>query len=203
MPTISTNQWSLGKISQRIRIYKHTKNIFDPIKTIDKTIDNTICSVCGDYSQSELHNANAILLNCMDFRLRDNVTCHLNLKGYKNSYDEVISAGASLGYNGLSKYRGWDIFIDDHIVLAYELHDISKILIVEHEKCGGYKAHYGDMTYEQEKQHHLENSTTCADTLWSKFNGVDGSVKKIDNLIIIVYIISIDGCSFTELYRRE
>ena len=159
---------------------------------------------CNDNSQVNLHTAKAIMLTCMDFRLRDNVTCHLNLKGFKNKYDEVIAAGASLGYNGLSTFTAWNTFIDEHISLAYELHEISQIIIVEHEKCGAYKVQYGtSITPEQEYQYHVDNVKACADVLWSKFNYTDGSVKKIDHLKIIAYIISIDGCSFTELYKLE
>jgi hypothetical protein len=139
----------------------------------------------------------------MDFRLIDNVTCNLNLKGFKNNYDETIAAGASLGYNGLSTYTGWDTFIDSHISLSYNLHEISEIIIIEHEKCGAYSLQYGNMTSNQEYQYHIDNSKTCCDTLWSKFNPTDGSITKIANLEIIAYIISIDGCSFTELYSRR
>ena len=217
----SRNEWNLGNSNFAMRIHKYT--VRDPptnTPSIDdwkiapdvspehpaNTPDNSqciTCSQCCDYSQTNLHTAKAIVLNCMDFRLRDNVTCHLNLKGYKNNYDEVISAGSSLGYNSFSTYTDWDIFIDDTILLAYNLHEISEILIVEHEKCGAYKAKYGDMTSDQEYQYHIDNSKTCVDVLWSKFNDTDGSVNKIHNLKIIAYIISIDGCSFTELYRRE
>ena len=192
--------WNLGNSRFASRIYKNTSNL----PFITYPTNNSICSVCYDNEQSILHNAKAIMINCMDFRLRDNVTCHLNLKGFKNKYDEVIAAGASLGYNGLSTFTAWNTFIDEHISLAYELHEISQIIIVEHEKCGAYKVQYGtSITPEQEYQYHVDNVKACADVLWSKFNYTDGSVKKIDHLKIIAYIISIDGCSFTELYKLE
>jgi hypothetical protein len=189
--------WILGNSRFTSRVYNFTS--IQPFITTN----NSICQCC-DYSQSNLNKAKAIVFNCIDFRLRDNVTCHLNLKGYKNDYDEVIAAGASLGYNGLSEYTNWDTFIDEHISIAYDLHEISQILIIEHEKCGAYTVQYGNnITTEEEYQFHIDNAKICADVLWSKFNATDGSVKKINNLKIIAYIISIDGSSFTELYRRE
>ena len=192
--------YNLGNSKFASRIYKNTSKL----PFIIYPTNNSICSVCYDNSQSNLHTAKAIMINCMDFRLRDNVTCHLNLKGFKNGYDEVIAAGASLGYNGLSTYTDWNTFIDSHISLAYDLHEISQIIIVEHEKCGAYKVQYGDsITSEQEYQYHVDNVKTCADVLWSKFNHTDGSVTKIHDLKIMAYIISIDGCSFTELYKLE
>ena len=169
-------------------------------------IPNSTCGPCCDTSQIEFHHAKAIVFNCMDFRLRDNVTCHLNSKGYNNSYDEVIAAGASLGYNGLSTFTHWDSFVDEHIMLAFNLHDISTIVIVEHEKCGAYKVQYGhgsSLTPESEYKYHIDNSKTCADTLWSKFNSESGTVLKIPELRIVVYLISIDASSFDEIYSLK
>jgi carbonic anhydrase len=80
------------------------------------------------------------------------------------------AAGSSLVYNTFSNYTDWEIFIDDTISLVYNLHEISQILIVEHEKCGAYKAKYGDMTSVQEYQYHIDNSKTSVDLLWNKFN---------------------------------
>lgn len=195
--------WNLGNNRLTSRIYNYT-SVLPLVINPNNNSDCSYCSICCDHSQTNMHNAKAIVINCMDFRLRDNVTCHLNIKGYKNGYDEAIAAGASLGYNGLSTYTGWDTFIDTHISLAYDLHEISQIVIVEHEKCGAYKVQYGsNMTSEEEYQYHVDNAKTCADVLWSKFNPTDGSVKKIDELKIIAYIISIDGCSLVELYRLE
>ena len=71
---------------------------------------------CNDNSQVNLHTANAIVLSCMDFRLRDNITCTLNALSYNNNYDEFILAGTSLGYNGMEgKYKEWEKTADDHI----------------------------------------------------------------------------------------
>jgi hypothetical protein len=161
---------------------------------------------CCDKSQVELHHAKAAVLCCMDFRLRDNMVCHLNLKGYKNDYDEVIAAGASLGYNGLSTYQKWDEYIDSHITLAYKLHDISEIIIVEHEKCDAYKVQYGngtDLSPEDEKKYHLENAIICTEKLWEKYNPDTGTVLKIPDLKIVAYLISIDACLFTEIYSKS
>jgi len=104
MPFIKGNKavWNLGNIGQSSRIYNFNKrfNLNTPNQP------DTYCGPCGDSSQPDLHTAKALVLCCMDFRLRDNTTCQLNLKGYKNQYDEVIAAGASLGYNGLADYSG-------------------------------------------------------------------------------------------------
>ena len=188
--------WLLGNTMMANRIRNFLDNNPDRIVPTPE-----YCGPCCDTSQVDLHEAKAIVFNCMDFRLRDNVTCHLNLKGYKNEYDEVIAAGASLGYNGLLAYENWNTFVDNHVALAHSLHDISEIIIVEHEKCGAYKAQYGALTLEEEKKYHIENVKQAADTLWSKFNSTNGTIVPIPKLKIIAYLISINGGSFEKLYE--
>jgi hypothetical protein len=162
----------------------------------------TYCKLCRDDSEVSLDEAKAITLDCIDFRLRDNITCQLGIKNYKNDYDEVIAAGSSLGYNGLTTYKGWNVFVDEQIQLSYDLHKIHQILIIDHEACGAYKLQYGDdITREEEYKYHVLNVNKCAKALWKKFNPKNGSVTKIPNLTIIGYIISIDGSTFTELCR--
>jgi len=164
---------------------------------------NETCGPCCDTTQALLHDAKAMVVQCMDFRLRDNSTCHLNLLGYKNEYDECICAGSSLGYNGLLEYSGWTQFIDEHITLAYNLHEISEIKIIDHMKCGAYTAQYGSMTYDQEYDYHSENLKQCADTLWSKFNPTNGSVLKIPELKIMTYILAIDASKMENIYNKS
>ena len=95
--------------------------------------NSTYCGPCCDNSQIDLHDAKAIVLSCIDFRLRGNQTCHLNMLGYKNNYDEVIGAGASLAYNNnLTGYENasWNVYINSHFDLGYSLHTINEIIII-------------------------------------------------------------------------
>ena len=160
---------------------------------------NTKKCHCYDVGRIDASTAKAFVLTCIDFRLRDSVACQLNNRGYKDNYDEVTSAGASLGYNGLLDYTNWNTYIDEHVQLAYDLHTINEIFIIDHQDCGAYKAQYGDASYNLQK--HYDNIKICADTLWTKFNSETGTIIKIPNLKIIGYIISLNGCKLTELYK--
>ena len=77
----------------------------------------------------------------MDFRLIDDAVYFLDSKGYNNNYDELILAGASLGYNQ-TKYDAWKKTVDDHIVLAKKLHHINEIIVIDHMDCGAYRIFY-------------------------------------------------------------
>jgi hypothetical protein len=166
--------------------------------------------VCCSTDQITKHDAKAIVLCCMDFRLRDNMGCQLNLKGYRNDYDEVIAAGASLGYNGLLSYNQdpsvpWTTYLDQHISLAYDLHEISQIIIIDHEECGAYAKQYPNANPEEIQIRHTENIIACGESLWKKFNPdpETATTNPIKNLEIIGYIISIDGCKLTQLYYKN
>ena len=199
--------WNLGNIYMSARINNFQNR--NPVKPV-------ICNRCYSDAQVDLTDASACVLSCIDFRLRDNKACHLNELGYRNNYDETSAAGASLGYNGLLNYNDgptfiWSTYIDNHITLAYDLHNISKIIIVEHEQCGAYAAQYPDYVPDGSKylpppvelQYQLENIEKAGPVLWDKFNPVSGSVKPIPNLEIIGYRISIDACTFTKIYYKN
>lgn len=158
------------------------------------TTPGLLCGPCGSNTQSDLNTAKAFSLTCMDFRLRDNITCNLNYLGYKNNHDEVVLAGASLGYNGIEGYAHWIQTVDDHIYLARDLHDIYTIIIVDHMYCGAYGLVYPELTLggEEEYNKHIENLNAAAATIQAKY-GPGGSKFEIPNLTIKKYIISIDG----------
>jgi hypothetical protein len=153
---------------------------------------------CRDPSQVNLHLAKALVLSCIDFRLRDNIKCNLSDLGYKNDYDEFILAGTTLGYNGINgKFTHWANVADDHIKLAFDLHKIDTIILIDHMHCGAYKVGYGlketDMGTEIEYNLHKENLEEAAKVIEYKYNGSNPNFFEIPNLKIKKYIISIDG----------
>jgi hypothetical protein len=166
-----------------------------------------ICGPCCDPRQSEDHDAKAFVLCCMDFRLRDNTHCQLNRKGYKNYYDEVIAAGSSLGYNGLTGYPNWKQYIEDHFELGSILHNISEIIVIDHDKCGAYKVQYPEIESDPslERGHHITDITACVNELWGKYNPDNGTYtdKRIPNLKVKGYLISIDGSNLELIHSRS
>ena len=171
---------------------------------INKTSE--YCGPCCDNSQVDLNYCKADVLCCMDFRLKDNQACHLNNLGYKNNYDSVIAAGSSLGYNNaLSGYEdaSWNVYINSHFDLAYALHTINEIIIVEHEKCGAYTVTYGDPLPKPEIELHLENVEIAGDEIWRLYNPINGTtMTTIPNLRVIGYYMNINASEFTKLYDR-
>ena len=91
--------------------------------------------------QLTAHTAKAIVITCIDFRLIDDAVIYFNSIGLNNNYDEFILAGASLGYNQTT-FSAWTETLDNHIVLAEQLHDITGVIVLDHMQCGAYKLLY-------------------------------------------------------------
>jgi hypothetical protein len=97
--------------------------------------------------------AKALLLSCMDLRVIDETAWLMQELGLHNKYDHVAIAGSALGvltasYRGASQYEAKKGVADishfgktfwNHVDLAIALHQIDKIVIVEHGDCGAYK----------------------------------------------------------------
>jgi hypothetical protein len=102
----------------------------------------------------DTHKAKAFVITCIDFRLIDEAVAYLNSINLLNEYDEMIVAGASLGYNtSCNLVTGktstlWTECVDDHINISYALHHISQIIVIDHMSCGAYKYQLnGEKTY--------------------------------------------------------
>jgi len=129
------------------------------------------------------------------------MACQLDELGLKNDYDDGCLPGVSLAYNNnLPGYTGFDIYTDNLVQVAYNLHNINNIYFVEHEQCGAYKVAYGTLTPDQELAYQIQNGNQTVATLWGKFNPDTGTILKIPNLKIIGYRISVDGCTMNQIY---
>jgi len=164
---------------------------------------STTFSSCCDISQVNRKKCSTVALQCIDFRLRDNMSCQLNSIGLQNDYNAASTPGVSLAYNGnLPGYTGFDKYFDNIVKVSYLLHNIHSIILVEHGNCGAYTVAYGNISPEQERAKQLDNVNIAANTLWKKFNPTNGTIQKIPNLTITGYRISINGCDMPEIYSK-
>jgi carbonic anhydrase len=141
--------------------------------------------------QMTAHKSRAIVLNCMDFRLIDDLERFLYSAGYNNNYDDFVLAGASLGYNQ-TVYPTWKDVFNTHVELAEQLHEIHEIIIIDHMNCGAYKKFYNrpSIPPEEERTLHRKNLNKMERVLKKKFPtlgvkkylmNLDGSVEDLNN----------------------
>ncbi len=84
-----------------------------------------------------------LLLTCMDFRLVDDVETYMNARGLKDKYDHVILAGASLGALN-DRFPAWSEVFWQHLDLAIQLHEVHRVMLLDHRDCGAYKMILGE-----------------------------------------------------------
>jgi len=136
--------------------------------------------------QLTAHNAKALILNCMDFRLIDDYVKYFDSIGYNNNYDNFILAGSSLGYNQTT-YPDWKKSFETHIDLAIKLHHINEVIIVDHLGCGAYKIFYNNpnLTKSEELTLHQKELTKAKIAIEAKYK--DHHIK------VRTFIMDIDG----------
>ena len=83
----------------------------------------------------------ALLLSCMDYRLVDHTHSYMDERGIKGRYDHVVLAGASLGAT-TDTYPAWRNTFWEHLDVAIQLHNIHRVILLDHRDCGAYKVIY-------------------------------------------------------------
>ena len=84
-----------------------------------------------------------LLLTCMDFRLVDDIETYMNARGLKDKYDHIVLAGASLGALN-DRFPAWSEVFWQHLDLAIQLHEVHRVMLLDHRDCGAYKMILGD-----------------------------------------------------------
>lgn len=85
----------------------------------------------------------ALLLTCMDYRLTHHIETYMSLRGLRDKYDHVVLAGASLGAVN-DRYPAWAETFWVHLDLAIQLHDVHRVMVLDHRDCGAYKMLLGE-----------------------------------------------------------
>lgn len=83
------------------------------------------------------HKAKALVLSCIDFRFVQPERDLLSLQHLGNQYDWTALAGASLALAGFPHKAESEAFWDQ-LALSHQLHQIEKVIILDHQDCGAY-----------------------------------------------------------------
>ena len=133
-----------------------------------------------------------LVLTCIDFRLPDHITAFLNQQGYNRDYDLNTLPGASLG-PCCESYPHWRQTFANIIEIAQKLHDIQKIMIIDHHDCGAYHTFVNQPENDDhEKELHTTVSKKTLDWLKEAYPELDVEIFYYQN----------DG-SFIKLHNHE
>ena len=91
---------------------------------------------------SELENYKAMVLSCIDPRFQDLVHKETVKKGLTNKYSACTIAGACIGVVAPS-FKKWHQTFWENLDISVQLHNIKKVIVINHRDCGGAVAAYG------------------------------------------------------------
>ncbi len=79
----------------------------------------------------------AMVLSCMDPRFQPKVFNYLKKK-LTGKYSSFTIAGAAIGVTS-KKFKKWQSTFLDNLSTSIKLHNISKLIVINHEDCGAAK----------------------------------------------------------------
>lgn len=134
---------------------------------------------------SNMHSASTLVLSCVDFRLRDEVARFLTTKlNLQDDYDEIALPGASLAFVTHDKPH-WCQTIDDVVNLLSALHNIKRVIFLDHMGCGAYKHLLGHTMQDPktEKQAHINTFYLARQKMQQKW----------PHLLVETWLMELDG----------
>ena len=80
----------------------------------------------------------AMVLSCMDPRFQPIVYNYLKKKKLNGKYSAFTIAGSAIGVTA-SKFKKWHQTFWDNIDTSIKLHNIKKLIVINHRDCGAAK----------------------------------------------------------------
>lgn len=87
-------------------------------------------------------NYEAMVLSCIDPRFPELVRTYTNQRGLTGKYSQFVIAGAAIGVVA-PKFKDWQKAFWDNLAASIQLHNIPKVIAINHRDCGAAKIAYG------------------------------------------------------------
>lgn len=137
------------------------------------------------------HKAKAVVITCMDFRFQNAVRKYMKKKNLLGHSDRIVVAGGSRDFIIPVKEQHKD-YVWTQLNLSLELHNPTKIIIIDHQDCGGY-AQDGlipkGLILSKDKRKHISMLKKLKRVILKKFPkkkvkfvylGLDDSIEELD-----------------------
>jgi len=88
-------------------------------------------------------NYEAMVLGCIDPRLQEPVRKYTAKRHLTGKYSQFVIAGAAIGVVA-EPFKDWHKAFWDNLATSIELHNIKKVIAINHRDCGAAKIAYGE-----------------------------------------------------------
>ena len=96
-------------------------------------------------------NYKAMVLSCIDPRFQPIVYNYLKRKKLKGKYSSFTMAGSSIGVTA-TKFKRWHKTFWDNIDTSIKLHQIKKLIVINHRDCGAAKIVNGNKIFDKSNE---------------------------------------------------
>jgi len=85
----------------------------------------------------------AMLLTCIDPRFQELTYNYMKGRGLVGRYSQFTFAGAAVGVVAAA-FKDWHKTFWDNLAASMELHNVPKVIAIDHRDCGAAKIAYGE-----------------------------------------------------------
>ena len=112
----------------------------------------------------------AMVLSCIDPRFQPKVFKYLKTKKLTGKYSSFTIAGAAIGVTH-QKFKKWHSTFLDNLSTSIKLHNIKKLIVINHSDCGAAKIVNGKKKFNQsiENKIHKDSFKNIKKILSKKF----------------------------------
>ena len=111
-----------------------------------------------------------MVLSCIDPRFQRQVYNYLKKKKLSGKYSAFTIAGAAVGVTH-NKFKKWHKTFYDNLSTSIKLHQIEKLIVINHKDCGAAKIVNGKKAFNitNEKKIHKESFSKLKKEIKKKF----------------------------------
>jgi carbonic anhydrase len=95
------------------------------------------------FARAAYGNYDAMLLTCIDPRLPANTLKYMDSRHMVGKYSQFTFAGAAIGVVAPA-FKDWSKAFWDNLAASIQLHNIPKVIAMNHRDCGAAKIAYGE-----------------------------------------------------------
>jgi len=95
------------------------------------------------FARAATGNYEAMVLGCIDPRLQEPVHAYTVSRGLTGKFSQFVIAGAAIGVVA-EPFKDWQKAFWDNLATTVQLHNIKKVIAIDHRDCGAARIAYGE-----------------------------------------------------------
>ncbi len=114
------------------------------------------------------HTCSSVLVRCIDFRLGKEISNYLNTENLYGDIDIISIAGST---KSISQEN--NSYAESQVDLSKKLHNINKVILMNHTDCGGYGGKDAFDSKEDELNQHKQDLNIAKNKLQTRHPDIE------------------------------